>query len=205
VSDPLEPRSADAQPPVPIDPQGSTALLLIRARSGDLRARDSLARRYTVLLRQWAHGRIPARARDLVDTEDLVQSALYRAFGRLDEFEDRGGGAFLAYVRTILLNQIRDEARRSSRRPEHGELGDDFRSEDTSPLDKLIRREQLERYERALESLSPKRREAVIMRFEMGCPYREIAEALGLPSGNSARMLSARGIVAMTLALKETP
>jgi DNA-directed RNA polymerase specialized sigma24 family protein len=43
------------------------------------------------------------------------------------------------------------------------------------------------------------------MRFEMGCPYREIAEALGLPSGNSARMLSARGIVAMTLALKETP
>jgi len=185
-----------------IDPLDSTDALIVRARDGDERARDRLDQRYRAALKRWVHGRIPSRARDLVDTDDLVQTALARAFRHLDDFEARGDGAFLSYLRTILINRIRDEARRASRRPEHAELDDQVAAEDTSPLEQIIRRDQLEQYENALENLTPKQREAVTLRLELGFRYREIAEALGLPTGNAARVLTARGLVQLTGAMK---
>lgn len=186
----------------PVDPLDSTAILIARVREGDERARDRLTERYRAALCRWTHGRIPSRARDLVDTDDLVQSALYRALAGLDGFEVRRRGAFLSYLRQIVLNQIRDEYRRSRRRPEHTELEDHVAASDASPLDRLIERERLECYEKALEHLTPRQREAVVMRLEFGCRYREIAEALGIPSGNAARLLTARGLVRLTRAMK---
>jgi len=187
----------------PVDPLDSTAVLIARVREGDERARDRLTERYRAALCRWTHGRIPARARDLVDTDDLVQSALYRAMAGLAEFEVRREGAFLSYLRQIVLNQIRDEYRRSRRRPEHTALEDHVLGTDASPLDRIIQRERLERYERALEHLPPRQREAVVMRLEFGFRYREIAEALGLPTGNAARLLTARGLVKLTQTMKD--
>lgn len=186
------------------NPLLSTGALLSRARAGDERARDALAARYLTVLRRWAHGRLPRAARDLVDTDDIVQSSLYRAMGRIADFENRGTGAFLGYIRQILLNQIRDEARRARRRPEHGPLRDDLRAGDLSPLEEMIGREKLAAYERGLAELPDSQREAVIMRLELGLRYREIAEAMGLPSGNAARMLVSRGLVRMTSEVRET-
>jgi DNA-directed RNA polymerase specialized sigma24 family protein len=61
---------------------------------------------------------VPAQsARDLRDTDDLVQDTLLRAFKRLETFENRGEGAFLAYLRQSLLNAIRDDLRRAVTRP----------------------------------------------------------------------------------------
>lgn len=187
---------------VPVDPQESTGALIARVRQGDERARDRLDRRFRSALRLWAHGRLPRKARDLVDTEDLVQTALARAYRSLDRFEDRRDGAFLAYVRQILLNRIRDEARRVRHAPAHSELTEHIQGEDTSPLELAVRRDQLDQYEAALETLNPMQREAIILRLELGFPYREIAESLGLPTGNAARVLTARGLVHLTHALK---
>jgi RNA polymerase sigma-70 factor (ECF subfamily) len=199
----LRSRQPESDGDTPVDPSDSTAILIARVKKGDEQARDKLASRYLAVLRRWAHGRLPARARDLVDTDDLVQSALFRGLTRLDRFEDRGDGAFLAYVRQILLNRIRDESRRASRRPEHEELDSDFPADALAPLELLVRRERLEAYERALASLSPTRREALILRLEMGFRYREIAEAMGLPSGNAARLLASRAFLQLSRALKE--
>lgn len=186
----------------PIDPRESTGVLIARVRQGDERARDRLDRRYRSALRLWAHGRLPMKARDLMDTEDLVQTALARAYRSLDRFEDRRDGAFLAYVRQILLNRIRDEARRVRHAPTHSELTEQIQGEDASPLELAVRRDQLDHYEAALENLNPMQREAIILRLELGFPYREIAESLGLPTGNAARMLTARGLVHLTQILK---
>lgn len=179
----------------PVRPHSSTEALLTRIRGGDNDAREQLLARYMTALRRWAHGRLPTAARDLVDTDDLVQSTLYRALSHIEEFDNRGDGAFLAYLRKILLNQIRDEARRARRRPVHGELPDDLAGNDPSPLESLIGSERLALYERGLERLIPTQREAMILRLELGLRYREIAESMGLPSGNAARMLVARGLV----------
>src|SRR5213083_1501520 len=114
-------------------PLESTATLLARVRNGDVAARDRILARYRPTLHRWAHGRLPSRARGLVDTDDLVQITLIRALNRLKEFEPRREGAFLAYLRQILLNQIREELRRVLRRPEQKEIEDDLQDGGPSP------------------------------------------------------------------------
>lgn len=184
-------------------PKGSTAVLLERARNGEAVAREELARRYLVVLRRWAHGRLPTKVHGFVDTDDLVQSTLARAFRRLNEFEPRGEGAFLAYLRQILLNQVRDEARRSERTPEQVGLSDDLPAGGRSPVEEAIGSERLAGYESALSRLTESQRDAVIMRIELGYRYREVAEAMQLSSANAARMLVARALLHLGELLKD--
>ena len=174
----------------------TTAHLLDQAR-GDPRAREVLCARFMPILRRWAHGRLPGRARSLADTDDLVQVTLVRALNHLEEFEPRREGAFLAYLRTILLNAMRDEIRRATRRPEHLPLFDDDGASLPSELERLLGRERLAMYERALAEITEGQREAVILRLEFGYTYPEIAAALGKSNADAARMTVARALVAM--------
>jgi len=183
--------------------QESTASILLRARGGDGTARETLAGRYIHVLRRWAHGRLPRAARDLVDTDDIVQSAVLKALRRLDSFEPRGEGAFLAYLRQILLNNIRDQARRAKRRPQHESLNDDLRTSSRSPLEEVIGRESLDRYESALNRLTENQKQAVILRLDLGFRYREIAEAIGSPTPGAARLLVARGLAHLSRIMRE--
>jgi len=185
-----------------MEPPGSsletTATLLALIRGGDPAARDRLlSRMYKPLLR-FAHGRLPARARDLTDTEDLVQVAILRALDHIEEFESRREGAFLAYLRSILMNLIRDEARRVSRGPGREELGEDLASTHPSPLEDTVGRDAMERYDTALNRLSEQQREAVVLRVEMGYTFAQIADALNLASANAARMMVTRAIVRLS-------
>jgi RNA polymerase sigma factor (sigma-70 family) len=166
-------------------------------RGGDAAAREALARRYLPILKRLAHGRLPHRARGLIDTDDLVQLTLVSALTHLDGFEPRRQGAFHAYLRQILVNKIRDEARRAQRSPEHEPLGDGLSAGERSPLEESIGRDRLEAYEQALLGLNEQQREAVVMRVEMGFTYQEIAEQIGSPSSNAARMLIGRALVQM--------
>ncbi len=176
----------------------STATLLALARGGDRAARDRLAARYLPILRRVAHGRLPSGARGMADTDDLVQVTLIRALNRVESFESRGEGAFLAYLRRILLNQIRDLTRRAATRPAQIALDADQASRDPSPLENAIGAERLDRYEEALEALSERDRQAVILRLEMGFTYAEIAEALGVASPNAVRMAVVRALARMS-------
>jgi len=182
----------------------STASLLIRVREGHAPAREELMGRYVTMLGRWAHGRVPRAARDLVDTDDLVQSTLIRALSHLDTFESRGEGAFLGYLRQVLLNQIRDEARRARRRPQHVDLEESVESSSSpSPLEEAIGRERLDRYETSLAKLGEAQRGAVVLRIEMGMRYRDIAEALDVPSANAARALVGRGMVHLAQLMRD--
>ena len=82
----------------------STSSLLLLAREGDAAARDQLFVRYLPRLKQWTHGRLPSRARHLLDTDDLVQVVLVRALSQLGRFEPRREGAFFAYLRQSVMN-----------------------------------------------------------------------------------------------------
>lgn len=173
----------------------STALLLERVRGGDGAARERLVGRFLPLLRRWASGRLPAHARSLADTDDLVQVSLLRALDKVDTFEARREGAFLAYLRQVLLNSLRDEIRRAKRRPNEP-LGErEFASAEPSAFERVVGRDTMEGYEAALERLTPAQREAVIMRLEFGYGYARIAEAMGRENPNAARMLVARALV----------
>ncbi len=188
-------RGPGAAPDAPAPALDSTAFLLAEARGGSEPAREKLVARFLPLLRRWAHGRLPSHARGLADTDDLVQVSLVRALSHLDEFELRREGAFLAYLRRILLNSLRDEIRRSRRRP--GEPIDELELATDAPslLERQIGREAMEAYEAALARLTPAQQEAVVMRLEFGYSYPQIADAMGRTTPNAARMLVARALV----------
>jgi RNA polymerase sigma-70 factor (ECF subfamily) len=152
-------------------------------------------RRYLPLLQRWASGRLPAGARDLADTDDLVQETLLKALDRVEGFEPRREGAFLYYLRTILLNKIRDHARRVKRRGERVELSPEVEDRRPGPLDDALRGEVMERYDEALLKLTEAQREAVVLRLELGLTHEEISTALECPSADAARMLISRGLI----------
>jgi RNA polymerase sigma-70 factor (ECF subfamily) len=183
----------------------STASLLARMRQGDPQARELLLRRYLPILRRWAHGRLPRFARDLLDTDDLVQVTLVRALGGLGDFEPVREGALLAYLRTAVLNAIRSEIRRVRRRPQRAELSEDLPNGQASPLEEVLGREVVERYERALARLRPEEAEAIMLRIELEFTYARIAEALGKPSPDAARMFVTRALAQLGRILDETP
>jgi len=180
----------------------STGALLEEIRGGDAAATARLVKRYLPILRRWAHGRLPAKARDMADTDDLVQVALIRGLAKLEGFEQRRTGAFLAYMRQIVRNQIRDEIRKPGRE-RIVEISEDLPDGGASPLEEAIGRESLECYQAALQTLPAKQRQAVVMRLEMGFSYREIAETLGQGTEEGVRISVRRGLMRLRERLPE--
>ena len=181
----------------------SSMALLHRAQAGDRDAIEQLVARYLPRLRRWAHGRLPRYARDLADTSDLVQETVVRTFHQIERFEVRGEGALQAYLRQALMNRIRDEVRRATRRPLHREVDAAQRDEAASPLELAVGRELLDRYEQALGELRPEDREAIIGRVELHLSYAELADTLGKPSANAARMAVERALVRLACAMSD--
>jgi RNA polymerase sigma factor (sigma-70 family) len=180
----------------------STTELLARIRRGDAGAKDRLIRRYLGVLTRWAHGRLPARARALSDTDDLVQSTFIRTLEPLGSFQPQHDGAFLAYLRKALLSTIRDEIRRAARKPGGDEASEDLAAREPSPVEEAIGRETFAQYDAAMEKLSSREQQAVFLRVELGLDYRSIADALGAPSANAARMCVARAVARLAESMR---
>ena len=171
----------------------STVRLIERARAGDQQALRSAVRAgHSGSLRQVGDGRLPKWARDVADTDDLVQDTLLRTFKRIGEFEPRGVGALQAYLRQAVLNGVREELRRKGTAPDATDLDGLEADSHLSALEQAIGAEAVDRYERALERLKHAEREAVIGRVEMGYSYEELAEVLGKPSADAARKAAQR-------------
>ena len=182
----------------------SSLTLLERARAGDRAALEALVARYLPRLQRWASGRLPRWARDLADTQDVVQESLFQTFQRVETFDSRGEGALQAYLRQAILNRIRDELRRAKRRPSKTELDSQAEGNGRSPLEEAIGQEAIERYERALASLRSEDRELVVARIELGYTYKEMAELLHKPTANAARMAAERAVIRLAKELGKT-
>ena len=182
----------------PGDPS-ATGRLLALARHGDRQALDQLFARCGPELRRFARGRLPRWARDIADTTDLVQDTLLQTFKQLGRFQDRGDGAFRAYLRQAVLNRIHDGMRRAFRRPVSVALSARVPDLRRSPLEAAIGQERVEQYEAALARLGDRDRALVIARVEMGLSYPEIAASMRRrPSANGARMAVVRALLRLT-------
>ena len=179
----------------------TTTQLLTGAAKGDENSRQALLERYLPRLRTWAHGRLPAHGRDLCETDDLVQITLIRALGRLDDFEHRRPGAFLAYLRAILMNSVRDEIRRKQRLPGRVDISGGGLPSEISVVESMIGQDVVAAYEAGLAKMDEDKRNAVIMRIEFGMSYEEIAEELERPSANAARMMISRSLAELAEAM----
>ena len=173
----------------------SSVELLRRVRAGEQDALEILLRRYVPALRRWARGRLPRWARDLAETEDLVQDAILKSLNHLDTFEQRHDGALQAYLRQAVMNRIRDECRRVGRRPLATDLDEETPDAAMSPLESAIGSQAVEKYEAALQTLRDEERQAVVARIEMGYSFAEVAVMLDKPSPDAARVAVSRALV----------
>jgi RNA polymerase sigma-70 factor (ECF subfamily) len=185
----------DIRPSHHSSPGESTSTLLERARAGDAAAVDLLFARCVPVLRRWARGRLPGWARDLGDTEDVVQEAVLQTFKHLETFDARGEGALQAYLRQAVMNRIRDHIRRVNRRPITTELDSVHEDDSPSPLEHAVGREAVDRYERALSRLSDVDRELIVATVELGYSPEQVADATGRASADAARKAAKRALV----------
>ncbi len=182
----------------PIDgsaPADSTTTLLERARAGDTAAVELLFARCVPILKRWARGRLPGWARDVADTEDVVQEAVLQTFKRIETFDARGEGALQAYLRQAVMNRIRDHIRRVGRRPATAELESHFEDDSPSPLEQAVGREAVDRYEKALGRLSDADRQLIVASVELGYSFEQLADATGRASPDAARKAARRALV----------
>jgi RNA polymerase sigma factor (sigma-70 family) len=178
-----------------------TIELVLRAREGDRLAVEALLQRCLPGLRRWAHGRLPAAARGSLDTSDLVQETVLHVLRRLDHFEPRHVGAMQAYLRQSVINRIRDEVRKVSRRPMPVDLPVDLVSDRTSPLEVAVQAEAYQQYREALGGLGVRDRELVVARIEAQWSVAEIAKRFEMSTPDAARMAVGRAIKRLTTKL----
>lgn len=156
--------------------ESEVQLLIDRARSGDARAFEDLARREERALYRHALRIVGTTS----DAEDIVQDALFSAWRSIASFQ---GTSFRAWLFRIATNRALDQLRSRKRRPELPlDPPDDDEvtwAEPVAPGPDLTQlagdREALAAVEAALEALPAEQRTALLLRDVEGFAYEEIA------------------------------
>jgi RNA polymerase sigma-70 factor (ECF subfamily) len=167
---------------------------LRRAQAGDARALNDLFRRELPVLRRWAHGRVPRPLWPRADVDDMVQLTFLRALRRYCEFKNREGSDFQHYLRRILINLTRDELRTAKRAWDGVEPDAVAESVQPSSLDLLLGQDKVRDFRRAVATLPPRSRAALLARLEHGRSYSEIATDLAAPGPGAARAIVGRAV-----------
>ena len=129
------------------------------------------------------------------DAEDVLQEALLSAFGRMGTFEGRS--SLKTWLIGILIRQAGKHRRYArirkwiSFQSLSGRAEEDFR--DATTADPTASMEANLDAQTMLESLSRKHREVIVLREMEGLSYKEIGEALKIPTGTvESRLFRAR-------------
>jgi RNA polymerase sigma factor (sigma-70 family) len=126
--------------------------------------------------------------RNRADSDDVVQEATLRAYRFFDNFH--GGDA-----RAWLLQIVRNTCYTWLQKNRPSELMTEFDEElhqmpSANPESLATQKDERKRLTAALESLSPRFREVLVLRELEGCSYKEIGEITGIPIGTVMSTLS---------------
>jgi RNA polymerase sigma-70 factor (ECF subfamily) len=169
--------------------------LVARARAGEVDAFGALYRAYQGGIYTF----IRSQVREAELAADLTQDTFVRAWESLPRL--RQAGAFQGWLYRIARNLVRDEARSGHARLEtvasalsgDGDSGlHEPAEESDGPEDALVSKEMRGEIWRALETLPPEQREAVVMHHMQGMGTSEIAKVMGVRPGTVMSRL-ARG------------
>jgi len=196
-----------------------TQHLVTLAKEGDQPAIEQLCRVYGERVRRIIRLRIDSKLRPKIDSVDVVQDALVLALDGLKDFTYRDEGDFLRWLSKIAENKLRDildkfhaekrDIRREipfkrERTNANGDsLGIAGPLQTTTPSVLLVRKEQLDRLERAIDDLKAEYREVIFLSRIERLSHEEIAVKLGKTKGAVAMLLS-RALIALTAAYEKT-
>ena len=161
--------------------------LMLRCGQGDRSAFTELVRRYEEPLVNFLYRMVG----DLNEAEDLFQETFLRVLKSASKYEPRA--AFSTWLYKIARNLCIDRFKKRSglkvvsleKAPDDGEEEGVASLPDggPSPFDQTVTEEQARIVRGALQQLSDKKREVLMMRVYLGMPYADIAEAVGAPLG----------------------
>ena len=192
----------------------STSACLTRALAGDQAARGDLLQRHVARLRSFVAPRMGARLRERESVQDVVQSVLREALGDLDALRSRSGitgSGFWHRLARTADNKLKGRGRFWSRhrRTSSREMGQDEAAVETlgdgaagTPSEAAIRREELERLERAFGELPPAWREVVVLVRILEVPHAEAARRLGRTE-SATRTLLCRALARLATTLEQ--
>ena len=126
--------------------------------------------------------------RSPADAEDVAQEAMLRSYKFFPSF--RGGDA-RAWLLQIVRNTCYSWMEKNSREGNMTEFDEEFHGPSSpTPEEAAIAGQDRARLTRALESLSPRSREVLVLRELEGCSYKEIAAITSIPIGTVMSSLS---------------
>jgi RNA polymerase sigma-70 factor (sigma-E family) len=128
--------------------------------------------------------------------EDVVQDAFLGLYRRFDSLADPARA--LAYVRSSVLNGCRDALRKRSRNARIQLLEPDAES----PEAKVLLGEEHREVFAALRRLPARQRETLLLRYCLGLPEEEAAQAMRVTRG-TVKAAASRGLAALAKMLKE--
>jgi RNA polymerase sigma-70 factor, ECF subfamily len=145
-------------------------------------------------------------------SSDIVQSVCRELLTHQDRFRHPSEGAFAAWLFTTARRKIQKRARdldRQKRDVAREQSGDDVDlavvasayARFSSPSASIMRREEVERLEAALEQLSPEHREVLTLAHLAGLSRAEIAAQIG-STEEAVRALLYRAMAKLSLLLE---
>jgi RNA polymerase sigma factor (sigma-70 family) len=190
--------------------QFTTLLRLVR--EGDLDARERL---FDLVAREEGLGgdllraarrilRPGDRARDYLESRDLIQTALRAGWIDAGAFQGATREEFLAWLRTILRRKLLKAVRRKlplGALDTAKEVEGPSRDEEESPLSRLLRDELRSKVRKAIQELPDDQKAVVRLRLQ-GLDGPKIAAALGIEAA-AARKRESRAAKRLREVLKE--
>ncbi len=177
--------------------------LLARAQRGDTHALGRLFLRCLPDLHRWAHAQLRrVRRRGDLDSQDVVQDAFLRTIRRFDDLDLHSRQALAAYLRQAVLNRIRDEHRRVSRRSPLEAVSTSATDQSPTPFDQALTAEDNARYLAGLNRLSETDRELIVAHVELDYTHEQLGRMTGR-SANAARMALQRAIQRLMTTIRD--
>ena len=160
--------------------------LVERAQKGDRAAFRVLVQRYQKRVYSIAYGVV----RNEEDAFDVTQEAFIKVHRYLGNFQ--GSASFYTWLYRIVINLCIDHKRRSSKGP-HVDFDDSLDHERTAmeagstpirdPAKEFRRKELRAQIGQAIDGLSEKHKQVILLREVEGLSYKEMAEVLDISVG----------------------
>ena len=187
-----------------IKPMDEDAELITQHDTGDTAAFDTLVKR--ALPQVWRFARRMVGSDD--EAEDVVQETFVKAWRYLPRFER--GKNFRTWVLSIARNTAIDMLRKKRgitlSRFDDDEGGnvliDTLADDELLPDELAVRAENAETLERVIVQLPDPAREIILLRYQEGLTFEEIAESIGEPL-NTVKSRGRRALVALKKLLEK--
>ncbi len=181
-----------------------TRELFERAREGSPEAVNAFFERSARKLLPIIRLKLGRTLRSEMESRDILQVVLCKSFERLKQVQDPG--AVMSWLARMAENEIRDHADYFKRERRDAALRSPIEDAAAVPapvrqaLSLAIVTEQVERLERAMESLPEAQREVIVLRKLEELTFPEIAVRLK-KSEDACRMAFSRAMAALTVKL----